>query len=69
MAPDPQSLTNNFFFGGGGVRKKIEGLFNFTLSLFRSNHGNLGSGGFLILHDMSFPFYFMKGEGEILKSN
>lgn len=23
----------------------------------------MGSGGFLILHDMSFPFYFMKGEG------
>lgn len=55
--------SNNFFFGGGGVRKKIEGLFNFTLSLFRSNHGNLGSGGFLILHEMSFPFYFNKGEG------
>lgn len=56
-----------FFWGGGGVGVGIEvtfkGLFNFKLSLFRSNHGNLGSGGFLILHEMSFPFYFIKGEG------
>lgn len=66
MAPDPESLTNDIFLGGGGgvgIGVTFKGLFNFKLSLFRSNHGNLGSGGFLILHDMSFPFYFIKGEG------
>lgn len=46
-----------------GIEVTFKGLFNFKLSLFRSNHGNLGSGGFLILHEMSFPFYFIKGEG------
>lgn len=25
MAPDPQSLTNNFFLGGGGLEKKFKG--------------------------------------------
>lgn len=52
-----------FIWVGVGIEVIFMGFFNFKLLFFRLNYGNLGSGGFLILYDMFFFFYFMKGEG------